>query len=112
MNFFSIFQSADADVVLTMKTQLIEVNNKKFFDVTSIQSNINNIANFHIQFDNLFGGNKELEDSANAVFNENWRDLFDIMRPVLEEMLNAFTVERFKKIFAFVPADFFFTDLP
>ncbi|KNC20584.1 hypothetical protein FF38_00427 [Lucilia cuprina] len=90
---------SNVDVVFSLKTQLIEVNGQKFFDVTGIQTSIKNIDNFHINFTNLFDGNKELEDSANDVFNQNWRELFEIMRPALEETLDAIALDRYKKIF-------------
>ncbi|XP_023307738.2 protein takeout-like [Lucilia cuprina] len=102
---------SNVDVVFSLKTQLIEVNGQKFFDVTGIQTSIKNIDNFHINFTNLFDGNKELEDSANDVFNQNWRELFEIMRPALEETLDAIALDRYKKIFSYIPAKYFIADI-
>ncbi|XP_065358846.1 protein takeout [Calliphora vicina] len=104
--------ASDVDVLFSLKAKLIEANNHKFFDITGIKSSIKNIDRFHINFSNLFNGNVELEQSANAVFNQNWHELFEIMRPVIEETLDAIALDRYKKIFGYVPASYFFADLP
>ncbi|KAM7361046.1 protein takeout-like isoform 2-T2 [Cochliomyia hominivorax] len=103
---------SDIELLFVVKSKLITVHDHKFFDVQSIQTAIKNVGNFQVHFDNLFNGNAELENSAYELFNENWRDIFEIMSPVLQQTLDALAIERFKKIFGYVPADYFLTDLP
>ena len=43
------------------------------------------MENFHINFDNLFDGDKALSDNVNNVINENWRDVFNDVKSGYEE---------------------------
>lgn len=44
----------------------------------------------HLQFDNIFGDNKELNDQTNKVFNENIVELFEELKPLLIEVISQF----------------------
>ncbi|KAF4528888.1 hypothetical protein B566_EDAN017381 [Ephemera danica] len=46
-----------------------------------------NIEGATMHFENLFNGNKQLGDTTNRFFNENWRDIVNEIRPVLEETI-------------------------
>lgn len=83
-----------------------------FFDITSITSEVKNIGGLHVHLANLFNGNMPLEESANHLINENWREYFQIMRPAIAQISDAVSVDRFKKIFNFIPARYFIDDLP
>lgn len=57
-------------------------------------------------FDNLFDGkNKELADNVNAVLNENWKELFEEVRPGYEEAYGIIFRNYAEMIFTKVPLD-------
>ncbi|EDV92789.1 circadian clock-controlled protein daywake [Drosophila grimshawi] len=95
-------------VALKMKPQLVK--GLTFMNVTAIKTDIARIDRVRVNLTNLFNGNKELESSANELFNENWRVLFEVLRPVLTQTFDAVLLDRFTKIFNYVPAKFFFAD--
>ncbi|EDW67425.1 circadian clock-controlled protein daywake [Drosophila virilis] len=105
--------SADLDnlefyVALRMRPQSAE--GLVFMNVTAIKTDIVRIDKIRVNLTNLFGGNQELERSANELFNENWRVLFDVLRPVLTETFDAVLQDRFTKIFRYLPAKYLFED--
>ncbi|XP_030370409.1 protein takeout [Scaptodrosophila lebanonensis] len=77
-----------------------------FADVQGVKINLK-IGGFRIRLENLFGGNKDLEDTAHVLFNENWRDFFELMRPTIEQTVETILLDRFKKTFDYVPANYF-----
>ncbi|XP_030370408.1 protein takeout-like [Scaptodrosophila lebanonensis] len=77
-----------------------------FADVQGVNTNLK-IGGFKIRLENLFGGNKDLEDTAHVLFNENWRDFFELMRPTIEQTVDIVLLGRFKKTFEYVPANYF-----
>lgn len=69
------------------------------------------IGDFNVKFDNLFNGQKELEDSVNDVFNQNWRILFNNVRPNIEGAIRAIMKDRLQKVFNYVPTNYFIEDI-
>ncbi|XP_030370410.1 uncharacterized protein LOC115621031 [Scaptodrosophila lebanonensis] len=96
---------------VALKTKPQRVDGVTFLNVSAVQTDIARIDKIRVQFSNLFGGNEELERSANELFNDNWRVLFDLLRPVLTQTYDAVLLNRFSKIFAYVPAKLLFEDL-
>uniref|UniRef100_A0A034WL18 Protein takeout n=1 Tax=Bactrocera dorsalis TaxID=27457 RepID=A0A034WL18_BACDO len=97
---------------ISCKANLKQVDGQYFFDLTSASSRIDKLGNFKIHFTNLFHGNKDLEESAHDLFNNNWREIFEIMRPAFAQTINTIILNRYKKILSFVPANYFLDDLP
>ncbi|XP_073841156.1 protein takeout-like [Musca autumnalis] len=56
---------------------------------------------FHL--DNLFGGDKALEDSAHSLLNDNWRAIFEVLRPALSQTVQFVVKEILSKILAIIP---------
>ncbi|KAH8417806.1 hypothetical protein KR222_006229, partial [Zaprionus bogoriensis] len=81
-----------------------------FMNVSAIKTDIARIDRIRVNLSNLFGGNQELERSANELFNENWRVLFDVLRPVMTQTFDMVVMDRFTKIFNYVPAKFLFEE--
>ncbi|KAH8358407.1 hypothetical protein KR093_000042, partial [Drosophila rubida] len=77
-----------------------------FCDVQSVKVGFPEIGGFKIKLDNLFGGDKQLEEAAHAIFNENWRQFYEILQPAIEEAIQAVMLDRTKKIFNYVPANY------
>ncbi|XP_053953090.1 protein takeout-like [Anastrepha ludens] len=97
---------------IACKADLKQIDGEYFFDITSATARIDKVGNFKIHFSNLFGGNKELEESAHDLFNNNWREIFEIMRPAFGQTINTIVLDRYKKILKYVPASYFLDDLP
>lgn len=83
-----------------------------FTDIDKLRANIIEIGAFHVQLDNLFNGQKQLEDTANALFNENWREFYEFLRPGITSAVEAVMKDRLPKVFTFVPADYLIKGLP
>ncbi|XP_022213665.1 uncharacterized protein LOC111068457 [Drosophila obscura] len=81
-----------------------------FAEVDRVKISFRDIKQFHIQLNNLFGGNKALEDSAHMLFNENWREFFEVLRPAAEQTVEGVLLDRMKKTFAYVPVSYFIKD--
>lgn len=77
-----------------------------FADVQNVKVYFPEIGNFKIKLNNLFGGDKQLEDTAHMIINENWRQFYDIMRPGIEQAIQAIALDRFKKILSYLPANY------
>lgn len=86
------------------------IDGLEFINVTAIKTEIVRIDKVRVHLSNLFAGNRELERSANDLFNDNWRVLFDVLRPVLTQTFDMVLLDRFTKIFNFVPAKYLFAD--
>ncbi|XP_012156183.1 protein takeout [Ceratitis capitata] len=97
---------------ISCKANLKKIDGQYFFDLISATSRIDKIGNFKIHFTNLFSGNRELENSAHELFNTNWREIFEIMRPAFGQTINTIVLNRYKKILSYVPANYFLDDLP
>uniref|UniRef100_A0A0K8W0W5 Protein takeout n=1 Tax=Bactrocera latifrons TaxID=174628 RepID=A0A0K8W0W5_BACLA len=95
-----------------MKTRVRHEGDLVFSEILDLKAKIRNIGDFHIDVKNLFGGQHDIEDTANDLFNQNWRELYGTLAPTLEQTLELVLKDRFTKIYSFVPANFFITNLP
>lgn len=81
------------DVAFTVKFKptVVEKNGKKYIQTKRYDLDFDT-KRMHVQFGNLFNGNKELSDEVNWFLNENWRLIFLQLRPVV-----IFAVEEISK---------------
>ncbi|XP_061395587.1 circadian clock-controlled protein daywake-like [Musca vetustissima] len=96
---------------LICKLKLREENGFKFTDLDKLRVEVADVGLYQSHWENLFNGQKDLEDSANAVFNDNWKELFTAFRPSFTATVQKVLEDRFKKIFAYIPASYYFGDL-
>lgn len=96
---------------MVMKVKLVEEHNHIFGDIVELKIVIKDIGSLHMDFSNLLNGNKVLEESILPLLNENWRDIFESLRPSIEKAINAIFLNRLKKIFAYIPTNYFIADL-
>ncbi|TDG44995.1 hypothetical protein AWZ03_008556 [Drosophila navojoa] len=96
---------------VALRMRPLQAEGITFMNVTAIKTDIARIDNIRINLTNLFNGNKELERSANEIFNENWRVLFEILRPVLTQTFDSVLEDRFTKVFRYLPAKYLFKDV-
>uniref|UniRef100_A0A1B0AG59 Circadian clock-controlled protein n=1 Tax=Glossina pallidipes TaxID=7398 RepID=A0A1B0AG59_GLOPL len=107
-----VFLDADnMTVVMHTKTHLYEKGGFTFYNVTNTRVNFT-LEGLKSYFSNLFNGQKQLEDSTNKFFNDNWRMLTDALYTVITQTIEDILLDVLKKIFHYIPANFFVTDIP
>ncbi|XP_034486913.1 uncharacterized protein LOC117791308 [Drosophila innubila] len=77
-----------------------------FADLQHVKTNIPEIGSFKVKLNNLFGGDKQLEETAHTIINENWRQFVDILRPAIEQAIEAVMSDRFTKLLNYLPATY------
>lgn len=79
-----------------------------FIQDTNILFFLSFIFRLYIQLDNLFNGNKVLGDTMNSFMNENWKEIFDELKPGILEALGSVIVNIANNVFDRVPYDTMF----
>lgn len=79
-----------------------------FADVQDLKVTLLKTGNFKIHLNNLFDGDEKLENTANMLFNQNWRSAYEIVRPAIEKAIEIIMHERSKKAFNYIPAKYIF----
>uniref|UniRef100_A0A1I8PTR8 Protein takeout n=1 Tax=Stomoxys calcitrans TaxID=35570 RepID=A0A1I8PTR8_STOCA len=97
------------DIAIRLKIR--KENGFLFTDVDKLRLEITEVGNFQINLENLFNGQKDLEASAHALFNNNWMELYEFLKPSITSTIQALMKDRLEKMFAFVPATYFIEDL-
>ncbi|XP_039966865.1 circadian clock-controlled protein daywake [Bactrocera tryoni] len=104
-------EAENMTVIMNSKTQLYEKGGFTFYNVTDCRVDFK-IDGLKSYFSNLFNGNKQLEDSTNKFFNDNWRMLADALYNVITQTIEDILLDVLKKIFHYIPANFFISDIP
>ncbi|EDW81393.1 uncharacterized protein Dwil_GK11046 [Drosophila willistoni] len=100
------------DILMLTKTRLYEKGGFTFYNLTSLRVHLN-MTRVRTQLDNLFNGrSKEVERSTNQFFNDNWRDFYEALRPLIVETVESILLEWLSKVFHLIPANFFVEDIP
>ncbi|XP_073840763.1 protein takeout-like [Musca autumnalis] len=76
-----------------------------FVDLEKVQIIFEDIGAVQFRLDNLFGGNTALEESAHTLFNENWRAIFEVLRPSLSQTTEIVLKDVLSRILAILPAN-------
>ncbi|XP_058985432.1 circadian clock-controlled protein daywake [Musca domestica] len=107
-----VFLDADnMTVVMRTKTKLYSKGGFTFYNVTNTDVDFK-LEGLKSYFSNLFNGQKQLEDSTNKFFNDNWRMLTDALYTVITQTIEDILLDVLRKIFHFIPANFFVEDIP
>lgn len=100
------------DIILYTKTQLYEKAGFTFDNVTAVRVDLN-MTRVRTNFENIFNGqSKEVERSTNEFFNENWRDFYEALKPIIIETVETILYDIMHKVFELIPANFFVEDIP
>ncbi|XP_054726326.1 uncharacterized protein LOC129236131 [Anastrepha obliqua] len=100
------------NILMRTKTRLYEKGDFTFYNVTKIRMDLTP-GGVKTNFENIFNGNsKEVERSTNLFFNENWREFFEALRPLITETVETTLLDILQKIFHLIPANFFVEDIP
>lgn len=81
----------DVSFSANFKPKVTEKNDKKYIQTKHYRLDFDT-KRMHVQFENLFNGNKELSDDINRFLNQNWRLIFLELKPVI-----IFAVEEIAK---------------
>ncbi|XP_073814730.1 uncharacterized protein [Musca autumnalis] len=100
------------EIKLLIRFNLRDEDGLTFMDIDKLHVEIKEVGGFGIRLDNLFHGQHVLEESAHVVFNENWHEFYEILRPAIKSAIETIITERLGKIFANVPATFIISELP
>lgn len=103
----------DMDILLLTKTRLYEKGGFTFDNVTSVRVQQLKLTKVRTYLDNLFNGrSKEVERSTNQFFNENWRDFYEALKPLIIETVENILYDVMSTVFHLIPANFFVEDIP
>uniref|UniRef100_A0A1I8MSL5 Hemolymph juvenile hormone binding protein (JHBP) n=1 Tax=Musca domestica TaxID=7370 RepID=A0A1I8MSL5_MUSDO len=94
-----------------LKFKLREEDGFKFTDVEKARVLINDVGGFHFNLENLFNGQKDLENSANELLNTSWMEIFQTLRPSIRTTIQTILEDRFKRVFGHIPGTYFIEDL-
>ncbi|XP_046392875.1 protein takeout-like [Ischnura elegans] len=90
------FTNTETNIKLYGKFETKE--GKKYISLKEREVSLS-IGDARLYFGNLFNGNKELGDSTNQFFNDNWRDIVKEIQPVVEETISTIIHEIVRKVF-------------
>ncbi|CAD6994672.1 unnamed protein product [Ceratitis capitata] len=100
------------NILMRTKTRLYEKGGFTFYNVTKVRMELTP-GGVKTNFENIFNGNsKEVERSTNLFFNENWREFFEALRPLVTETVETTLLEILQMVFHLIPANFFVEDIP
>lgn len=99
-------------MLINIQLKLRDEHGYTFSDIDKLHLEITEVGGFRVHFNNLFNGQKVLEDSTNTVFNENWRDFYEILRPAITQAVQAIMKDRLTKAYGYVPANYFIANIP
>ncbi|XP_073841157.1 protein takeout-like [Musca autumnalis] len=114
-NILSLALNSHGKALMTFDNAVIEVDLQfriherdgvEFADVEKchLEWTENGGMKFHLE--NLFNGDKALEDGAHYLLNDNWRVIFDVLRPSLSQANEVVVTDIIVKLFGYVPAKY------
>ncbi|BFF92628.1 uncharacterized protein DMAD_10643 [Drosophila madeirensis] len=102
----------DLEILLLTTTELYEKGGFTFDNVTSVRVQLK-LSRVHTNLDNLFNGRSpEVERSTNQFFNDNWRDFYEALKPLIVGTVENILYDVMSKVFHLIPANFFVEDIP
>ncbi|KAK9888499.1 hypothetical protein WA026_000749 [Henosepilachna vigintioctopunctata] len=95
-NCYGNYTNIDASV--TIQGQKIKKDGEIYFNIKDFHVDFN-IGHASIQLDNLFNGDKELGEAMNLFLNENWKNVANEIKPVLEDTIASIFKKFSNKIY-------------
>ncbi|XP_069683192.1 protein takeout-like [Periplaneta americana] len=99
-----------ADIAAKFKTYKAQSKRgveHEYINVTELKMDLD-FDSVEMQFDNLFNGNKLLENGANRFLSRNWREIFRFLGPAINRALRDSILSIANKAFQFMPFDLMF----
>lgn len=60
-------------------------------------------SRLHVRLDNLFNGQKALGDTMNQFLNDNWKEIYDELKPGVMDALGQVVVNLVNNVLSAVP---------
>lgn len=100
----------NAELIVKYKPKVIEKNGKQYIQTERFQLDFDT-TRLHMNFENLFNGDKALGDNMNVFLNENWRDILTELKPAITFAVEEILKGLINRIFMKVPYnEIFLTD--
>lgn len=97
-------------LVVKYKPNVIEKNGKEYVQTERFQLDFDT-TRLHMKLENLFNGDKALGDNMNLFLNQNWRDIFNELKPAITFAVEEILKGIINRIFMRVPyAEIFLVD--
>ncbi|XP_031332049.1 protein takeout-like [Photinus pyralis] len=94
----------DSKATILMVGKKIEKKGKTYLEVSELKVDfVPKVGEFH--FDNLFNGDQALGDSMNKMINENWKELFEEIKPGFDEIFSKLFQTTANSIFTKIAGD-------
>lgn len=77
-------------------------NNNLYIQTTKMRFTFD-VSRLYIYLENLFNGDKALSDNMNLFLNENWKDIFQELRPSIQDAFSQIVDSLINSVFAKIP---------
>ncbi|XP_058981891.1 uncharacterized protein LOC101897216 [Musca domestica] len=91
---------------LAIRVKIRENGDFKFGQLEKLHLVWEDVGGMHLHLDNIFNGDATLEDSAHALINENWRSIFEVLRPALTQTVEVIMKDFLGKILSHIPVTY------
>ncbi|KAG5888306.1 hypothetical protein JTB14_022194 [Gonioctena quinquepunctata] len=95
---------SDIDATVTVKAERIKKDGAIYYNVKDLFVNFD-IARAQILFQDLFNGDKDLGEAMNIFINDNWKQVANEIKPVLEDNIAMLFKKFANKIFHKYPLE-------
>ncbi|XP_023014651.1 protein takeout [Leptinotarsa decemlineata] len=89
---------SDIEATVTLRTEKIKKDGELYYNVKDFYVNFD-IGHAQIFFEDLFNGDKDLGEAMNLFINDNWKQVANEIKPVLEDHIAAIFKKFANKIF-------------
>ncbi|XP_026470942.1 protein takeout-like [Ctenocephalides felis] len=90
--------NTEATAIIQGRLDAIEKNGKKYHQIDNFELDFVP-KRLHIYLGNLFNGDKALGDNMNVFLNENWQDIFNELKPAVQDSFAAVFKELANRMF-------------
>lgn len=96
----------DIEIRQIIEAKVVEKDGKEYLDVKNVKVHLK-VKKLMIKFDSRTG-NPDINDTVNKVINENWRDIYNELKPDLEKNIGSVVKSLIKPMFSEVSYKDFF----
>lgn len=105
MSFFFKYFTDNCKLHVDAYGKEFNKNGKRHIQLNGISRIDMKISKLHVRLDNLFNGNKALGDTMNQFLNDNWKEIYDELKPGVLDALGQVVVNLVNNVFAKMPYD-------
>lgn len=98
-------------IKLRTLSNLYQNDGYTFYNVTSTRITFT-VSGLKLRIENLFNGARELEESTNIFFNQNWEIALDALRPIITKTIEDILLDLMAKVFHHIPGEWLMSNLP